>query len=67
MQLRIEDLEDPSPFLASIRWRKDGASARPRLGLGLQFLGIRPGQIQELTARFLGLQPGAGGARAGSA
>jgi hypothetical protein len=58
VQLRIEDMDDPTPVLASIRWRKDGARKRPLHGFGLHFLSIRPGQLRELAARFL--DPGRG-------
>lgn len=62
VKLRIEDMDDSAPFLASIRWRKDGDPKRPLRGFGLRFQSIHPGQLRELAARHFGPQPAAGAA-----
>jgi len=64
VRLRIEDMEDSTPVLASIRWCKDEACKRPLHGFGLRFLDIHPGQLRELAARFLGDRSSDGGAEA---
>ncbi|OGR36974.1 MAG: hypothetical protein A2051_05980 [Desulfovibrionales bacterium GWA2_65_9] len=65
VQLRIEGMEDSTPVLASIRWRKGEARKRLLHGFGLHFENIRPGQLRELAARFIGpLEAGYAGAGA---
>lgn len=64
LRLRIEDIEDRTPILANIRWRKGETKVRARNGFGLHFLDIRPGQLRELAARFLVPQFGLAGAQA---
>lgn len=59
VQLCIEDMDDPTPVLANIRWRRGETQKRPQHGFGLHFLNIRPGQLRELAERFLGLRAGA--------
>lgn len=66
VRLRIEGMGDPTPVMASIRWRKGEAQSRPLHGFGLHFQDIRPGQLRELAERFLGAQPEAGYAGAGA-
>ncbi|MBU1228638.1 MAG: PilZ domain-containing protein [Proteobacteria bacterium] len=53
VRLRIEGLEDRTPILSNICWRKAKARASGRNGFGLRFLDIRPGQLKELAARHL--------------
>jgi hypothetical protein len=67
VRLRIEDMGDPTPVMASIRWRKEEAKIRPLHGFGLHFQDIRPEQLRELAERFLGAQPGLGYAGVGAA
>lgn len=57
LRVSIKDLEDRSPILASIRWRKPGRPGGLRSGFGLRFLDIRPGQMRELLTRYLAPQP----------
>lgn len=52
VRLSIQDIEDPTPILSSIRWRR-GEGRRDWVGFGLRFLDIRPGQLRELLSRFL--------------
>lgn len=56
VRLRIESLEDRTPILSNICWRKAKARTSGRNGFGLRFLNIRPGQLKELAARHLAPQ-----------
>lgn len=64
VRLRIEDMEDRTPILSTIRWRKAEKRTSSRIGLGLNFLSIRPGQVRELLTRFLAPLGGLAGAQA---
>ncbi len=63
VRLCIEDIEDRTPILSRIRWRKAAGKARARHCIGLRFLNIQPGQSRELLARFLAPQAGPGAAQ----
>lgn len=66
VQLRIEDMEDSTPVLSSVRWRKGEAQRGLLRGFGLHFENIRPTQLQELASRFLSPQLKVGYLGAGS-
>ncbi len=53
VRLRILELSDPAPILAHIRWRKPWGSPDILPGLGLLFVDIRPGQLDELMTRYI--------------
>lgn len=57
--LRIAEMDDPTPVLAGIRWRRKNGTRARRNGMGLRFLSIRSGQLRELAVRYLGSQSGA--------
>ena len=50
---RIMELSDPAPIMAHIRWRKPWGSPNTLPGLGLLFVDIRPGQLDELMTRYM--------------
>lgn len=53
VRLRILELSDPAPIQAHVRWRKPWGSPHTLPGLGLLFVDIRSGQLDELVARYL--------------
>ncbi|MBA4358570.1 MAG: hypothetical protein C0405_12690, partial [Desulfovibrio sp.] len=53
VRLRIMELEDPTPIQAHIRWRKPWGKADTLPGIGLLFVDIRPGQLEELQTRYI--------------
>jgi hypothetical protein len=53
VRLRILELSDPAPIQAHIRWRKPWGSADTLPGLGLLFVDIRSGQLDELVTRYI--------------
>lgn len=54
LSLRILELSDPEPLPALIRWSGLRGRAKCRRCAGVRFLGMRPGQAEELGQRFLG-------------
>lgn len=53
--LRILELTDPSPILSHIRWRRPWGQVDCLPGIGLLFVDIRPGQLDELMTRYISL------------
>lgn len=53
VRLRILELSDPAPIQAHIRWRKPWGNPNTLPGLGLLFVDIRPGQLDELVTRYI--------------
>lgn len=51
--LRILELSDPAPIFANVRWRKKWGEPHSLPGLGLLFVGIKPGQVEELNSRYI--------------
>lgn len=53
VSLRIQELSDPTPIQAHIRWRKPWGRVNTLPGIGLLFVDIRPGQLEELMANYI--------------
>lgn len=53
VRLRILELADPASIQAHIRWRKPWGNPDTLPGLGLLFVDIRSGQLDELVTRYL--------------
>lgn len=53
VRLRILELSDPAPVQAHIRWRKPWGVPHALPGIGLLFVDIRPGQLDEIVARYI--------------
>jgi len=53
LRVRILELSDPTPIVAHIRWRKPWGAAHVLPGLGLLFVDMRPGQLDELVTRYI--------------
>lgn len=51
--LRIQELADPAPIMAHVRWRRQWGLADTLPGIGLLFSDIRPGQLDELMNRYI--------------
>ncbi len=58
VRLRILELTDPAPIYAHVRWRKPWGKAHTLPGLGLLFVDIRPGQLEELMTRYVSAPEG---------
>ncbi|GAB6126069.1 PilZ domain-containing protein [Humidesulfovibrio idahonensis] len=54
LNLRIGGLSDPAPITAGVCWRgKHGQQGRSRHCAGLRFMGLTPGQAEEIETRLL--------------
>ncbi len=53
VRLRILELSDPAPIQAHVRWRRPWGDPHTLPGLGLLFVDIRSGQLDELVSRYI--------------